>query len=184
MVRLLRQGIRHCSDERSKNARRYYKYFSTEAFVYHGETMRNHNHLLGAVEGIDGIKTGYTRSSGFNLMTSVHREGRYIIAVILGGKSSSERDLHMRKLIAAYTKLATFQDDLAVRHRSIALVEERHDIADPIQALIVRTLTAEAQEQGRMLPGATPIRSSDFSKPSGQVAARWPLPSEVFASLP
>ena len=124
---------------------RYYKYFSTEAFVYHGETMRNHNHLLGAVEGVDGIKTGYTRSSGFNLMTSVHRDGRYIIAVILGGKSSSERDLHMRKLIAAYTKLATFQDDLPLQHRSLALVEERHDVADPIQSLIVRTLTAEAQ---------------------------------------
>ena len=162
---------------------RYYKYFSTEAFVYHGETMRNHNHLLGAVEGIDGIKTGYTRSSGFNLMTSVHRDGRYIIAVILGGKSSSERDLHMRKLIAAYTKLATFQDDLPLQHRSLALVEERHDVADPIQSLIVRTLTAEAQEPRRMLSGATPIRSSDFSTPSGQVAARWPLPSEVFASF-
>ena len=55
---------------------RYYKFFSTEAFVYRGETMRNHNHLLGAVEGVDGIKTGYTRTSGFNLITSVHRDGR------------------------------------------------------------------------------------------------------------
>src|ERR1700749_308362 len=51
---------------------RYYRYFSTEAFVYGGEVMRNHNHLLGAVEGVDGIKTGYTRTSGFNLITSVH----------------------------------------------------------------------------------------------------------------
>jgi D-alanyl-D-alanine carboxypeptidase len=71
----------------------YYKYFSTESFVYHGETMRNHNHLLGAVEGTDGIKTGYTRASGFNLVASVHRDGRRIVAVILGGKSSFERDV-------------------------------------------------------------------------------------------
>jgi D-alanyl-D-alanine carboxypeptidase len=77
---------------------RYYKYFSTEAFVYGGEVMRNHNHLLGAVEGVDGIKTGYTRTSGFNLITSVHRGGRHIIAVILGGRTASERDAHMRKL--------------------------------------------------------------------------------------
>jgi D-alanyl-D-alanine carboxypeptidase len=56
---------------------RYYRYFSTEAFVYRGETMRNHNHLLGAVEGVDDIKTGYTRTSGFNLMTSVHRFRRW-----------------------------------------------------------------------------------------------------------
>ena len=164
---------------------RYYKYFSTAAFVYRGETMRNHNHLLGAVEGVDGIKTGYTRTSGFNLITSVHRDGRHIIAVILGGKSSSERDLHMRKLIAAYTKLATVQGAVPVQHQSLASVERRNNIADPIQALIVRTDT-ETQQQAPsspLLSGATPIRSSDFSKPSGQVAARWPLPSEVFAPL-
>ena len=165
---------------------RYYKYFSTEAFVYRGETMRNHNHLLGAVEGVDGIKTGYTQTSGFNLMTSVHRDGRHIIAVILGGKSSSERDLHMRKLIAAYTKLATFQAAVPVQHQSLVSVEQRNNLADPIHALIVRTVTAEAQQQAPMSPflsGATSIRSTDFSKPSGQVAARWPLPSEVFAPL-
>jgi D-alanyl-D-alanine carboxypeptidase len=163
---------------------RYYKYFSTEAFVYRGETMRNHNHLLGAVEGVDGIKTGYTRTSEFNLMTSVHRDGRHIVAVILGGTSSSERDLHMRKLIAAYTKLATFQGAVPVQHQPLALVERTNNLADPIQALIVRTVSAEAQQLAPISPllsGATPIRSSDFSKPSGQVAARWPLPSEVFA---
>jgi D-alanyl-D-alanine carboxypeptidase len=163
---------------------RYYKYFSTQAFVYRGETMRNHNHLLGVVEGVDGIKTGYTRTSGFNLITSLHRDGRHVIAVILGGKSSSERDLHMRKLIAAYTKLATFKGHVPVQHQPLALVERRNNLADPIQALIVRTVTAETQQQAPMSPwlsGATPIRSTDFSKPSGQVAARWPLPSEVFA---
>ena len=165
---------------------RYYKYFSTEAFVYRGETMRNHNHLLGAVEGVDGIKTGYTQTSGFNLMTSVHRDGHHIIAVILGGKSSSERDLHMRKLIAAYTKLATFQAAVPVQHQSLVSVEQGNNLADPIHALIVRTVTAEAQQQAPMSPfllGATSIRSTDFSKPSGQVAARWPLPSEVFAPV-
>ena len=52
---------------------RYYRYFSTESFVYHGEAMRNHNHLLGVVDGVDGIKTGFTRASGFNLLTSLHR---------------------------------------------------------------------------------------------------------------
>ena len=160
----------------------YYRYFSTEAFVYRGETMRNHNHLLGAVEGVDGIKTGYTRTSGFNLITSVHRDGRHIVAVILGGKSSSERDLHMRKLIAAYTKLATFQAAVPVQHQSLESVEQRNNLADPIQALIVRTVTQQAP-MSPLLSGATLIRSTDFSKPSGQVAARWPLPSEVFAPL-
>ena len=58
--------------------------------------MRNHNHLLGSVDGVDGIKTGFTRASGFNLVTSVHRGGRYLVAVVMGGHSSFERDAHMR----------------------------------------------------------------------------------------
>ena len=99
---------------------RYYKYFSTEAFVYGGEVMRNHNHLLGAVKGVDGIKTGYTRTSGFNLITSVHRDGRHIIAVILGGRTASERDAHMRKLITTYIKPAIFQGVALVQHQSLA----------------------------------------------------------------
>src|SRR5271155_3164855 len=69
----------------------YYKYFSTEEFVYRGHAMRNHNHLLGVVGGVDGIKTGYTRASGFNLVTSVHRDGRFIVAVVLGGGPAPPR---------------------------------------------------------------------------------------------
>ena len=49
---------------------RYFRYFSTHDFDYAGETIGNHNHLLGRVDGVDGIKTGYTRASGFNLLTS------------------------------------------------------------------------------------------------------------------
>jgi D-alanyl-D-alanine carboxypeptidase len=78
---------------------RYYRYFSTQSFTYRGDTMRNHNHLLGRVDGVDGIKTGYTRASGFNLVTSVRRGARHIVAVVLGGPSSAQRDAHMRDLI-------------------------------------------------------------------------------------
>ena len=62
--------------------------------------MRNHNHLLGRVEGVDGIKTGYTNASGFNLVTSVKRGYRHIVAVVLGGRSAGSRDARMRELIS------------------------------------------------------------------------------------
>jgi D-alanyl-D-alanine carboxypeptidase len=78
---------------------KYYRYFSTVTFKYHGMSIRNHNHLLGRVDGVDGIKTGYTRASGFNLVSSVHRGDRRIVAVVLGGTSSSARDARMRSLI-------------------------------------------------------------------------------------
>ena len=78
---------------------RYYRYFSTHTFNYAGSSMRNHNHLLGRVEGMDGIKTGYTRASGFNLLTSVRRDGRHIVSVVLGGRSGAVRDRIMANLI-------------------------------------------------------------------------------------
>ncbi len=66
---------------------RYYRYFATTVFNYRGQSIRNHNHLLGKVEGIDGIKTGYTRASGFNLVSSMRRGNRHLIGVVLGGRS-------------------------------------------------------------------------------------------------
>ena len=78
---------------------RHYHYFATHAFYYHGATIVNHNHLLDRVEGMDGIKTGYTRASGFNLLTSVKRDGHYIVAVVLGGPSARARDKIMADLI-------------------------------------------------------------------------------------
>ncbi len=88
---------------------RQYHYFSTSSFTYRGETMLNHNHLLGQVEGIDGIKTGYTRASGFNLVTSVHRNKRHIVAVVLGGETAEARDARMRALIEAHIATASTQ---------------------------------------------------------------------------
>ena len=78
---------------------RYYPLFATRSFYYGGVAMRNHNRLLGRIEGMDGIKTGYTRASGFNLMTNVRREGRQIVAVVLGGASAAGRDRIMANLI-------------------------------------------------------------------------------------
>ena len=78
---------------------RYYHYFSTHAFYYAGATILNHNHLMDRVEGMDGIKTGYTQASGFNLLTSVKRDGRYIVAVVMGGASAASRDRIMAGLI-------------------------------------------------------------------------------------
>jgi D-alanyl-D-alanine carboxypeptidase len=79
---------------------RYYKYFSIRTFTFRGQSISNHNHLLGRVDGVDGIKTGYTNASGFNLVTSVHRGNRYVVAVVMGGSSGASRDERMRELIS------------------------------------------------------------------------------------
>jgi D-alanyl-D-alanine carboxypeptidase len=78
---------------------KYFGYFQTRSFQYGQRTIRGHNRLLGKVEGVDGIKTGYTRLSGFNLLTSVNTDTRSIVAVVLGGRSGASRDRQMASLI-------------------------------------------------------------------------------------
>jgi D-alanyl-D-alanine carboxypeptidase len=78
---------------------RHYRYFATRVFRFGKADIRSHNHLLDKVEGMDGIKTGYTRASGFNLLTSVKRRGQYIVAVVMGGSSAAGRDKIMAGLI-------------------------------------------------------------------------------------
>lgn len=79
---------------------RLYTYFSTRSFNYARQTIGNHNRLLGRVEGVDGIKTGYTRASGFNLLTSMRSDGRHVVASVLGGRSGAQRDRRMEQLLA------------------------------------------------------------------------------------
>jgi D-alanyl-D-alanine carboxypeptidase len=76
-----------------------YRYFSTRSFTWHGQTYGNHNHLLGSVDGVDGMKTGFTNAAGWNLVASALRDGRRIVAVIMGGQSRVWRDTRMRQLL-------------------------------------------------------------------------------------
>jgi D-alanyl-D-alanine carboxypeptidase len=87
----------------------YYRYFATPSFRYRGIEMRNHNKLLGQVNGVDGIKTGYTDASGYNLVSSVWRNERHIVAVVLGGTSNAARDARMRQLIEEHIPQASAQ---------------------------------------------------------------------------
>jgi D-alanyl-D-alanine carboxypeptidase len=90
-----------------QNFPQYYSYFSTRSFTYGRSRMGNHNKLLGRVAGVDGIKTGYTRASGFNLVTSVKQGNRLVVAVVMGGKTGRARDQHMAGLVNKYAPKAS-----------------------------------------------------------------------------
>jgi D-alanyl-D-alanine carboxypeptidase len=77
----------------------YYTVFETRYFTFNGRKYRNHNKLLFGYKGTDGIKTGYTRASGFNLAASAHRGNKHLLAVVLGGKTGSQRDAATRALL-------------------------------------------------------------------------------------
>ncbi|MBV9561897.1 MAG: SPOR domain-containing protein, partial [Bradyrhizobium sp.] len=123
---------------------RYYRYFSTTTFTFRGETIHGHNRLLGSVEGVDGIKTGYTRASGFNLVTSMHRGNRFLVGVVMGGSSGGSRDAIMRRLLAEnLDKGATTRTAAAISERGGNEAVEVAD-ADPQSATTVRAAPARS----------------------------------------
>jgi D-alanyl-D-alanine carboxypeptidase len=140
---------------------RYYRYFSTTAFNYHGHSIANHNHLLGTVEGVDGIKTGYTRASGFNLVTSMRRGNRHLVGVVMGGRSGGSRDAIMRGLLAENLEKASTK-------RTVAAITERNpseanaDVAEVEAASQPATIQVQGAVQAAPVEPAAPppVRST------------------------
>lgn len=77
----------------------YYRYFGLHDWAYNGREYRNTNGLLRGGEGYDGMKTGYTNASGYNLAASAVRDGRRIITIVLGGRSTASRNAHVAALM-------------------------------------------------------------------------------------
>jgi D-alanyl-D-alanine carboxypeptidase len=150
---------------------RYYRYFSTTVFNYHGHSIANHNHLLGSVEGVDGIKTGYTRASGFNLVTSMRRGNRHLVGVVMGGRSGGSRDAIMRGLLAEnLEKASTRRTVAAITERNPADantdVAEAEDETQPAAAV-----QAQATQPAPAEPPARPTPSTLRSVMSAATAA-------------
>lgn len=87
------------SQRMQKDFPQYYPFFSTKYFSYHGKRYKNYNRVMFRMKGVDGIKTGYTRASGFNLTSSVWQGRKHVVAVVLGGRTSRKRDNYMIRLL-------------------------------------------------------------------------------------
>jgi D-alanyl-D-alanine carboxypeptidase len=149
---------------------RYYRYFSTRSFTYRGQRIANHNRLLGSVEGVDGIKTGYIRASGFNLVTSLRRSNRHVVAVVLGGTSAGARDARMRQLLAQYVNKASTR-------RTAPMVAEAPSREVPVpRAAPASRPPAEAPDQFEMASStSTPVEtapSAGSAEPMRPIAVR------------
>ncbi len=100
----------------------HYHIFQTPSFSWRRSAGRNHNRLLGQVEGVDGIKTGYTRASGFNLATMAERNGRRVIVVVMGGATAAARDAQVAYLVeGAYQEYARRGDPNAATYASMPM---------------------------------------------------------------
>ena len=77
----------------------YFPFFSLAGFTYKGVYYPTHDNLIGRYQGADGIKTGYTGASGFNLASSVERDGVHLIGIVMGGRTAVRRDTEMMHLL-------------------------------------------------------------------------------------
>lgn len=120
-----------------------YNYFALSSFTWGKRKYLNHNELLRKVDGVDGIKTGFTNASGYNLMASAERNGRRVIAIMLGGTTGRSRDGHVQDLIeAAFLEIgggAAGDDDLRTQ---IAFGERGNASADDLALAQLRRLQA------------------------------------------
>ncbi len=99
----------------------YYHYFSQDEFSFNGRTYSTHNRLLGRYPGANGIKTGYIRASGYNLVTSVERGRTYLVGVVLGGRTGAARDQEMMEILdTTFLALANQPRTTQLAHASTA----------------------------------------------------------------
>jgi D-alanyl-D-alanine carboxypeptidase len=160
---------------------RYYHYFSTSVFNFHGHSIENHNHLIGSVEGVDGIKTGYTRASGFNLVTNMRRGNRHLVGVVLGGRSGSSRDAIMRNLLAEnLDKAATTRTVAAISERSAS--DANADVAeDQARSRPAQTVQVNGAVQ---VASAAPLEPAEAPTVRATPSARASVVTAATAALP
>jgi D-alanyl-D-alanine carboxypeptidase len=175
----------------------YFHYFSVRTFVWRGKMIRNHNHLLGSVDGVDGMKTGYIRESGFNIIVSLHRNGRHLVAVVFGGRTASARDTRALSLInnninVASTKRTAplmvegWQNQIAratPKEPAKPVVEKVAAVAASAPAAL--SVVVEAPEPGSTEPiRPVPVKTVVVQPGTMHTASLTPLPSDSRRLLP
>jgi D-alanyl-D-alanine carboxypeptidase len=148
---------------------RYYPYFSRTSFSFEGAVHANHNKLLNSYDGVDGIKTGFIRASGFNLVASAVRDGRRLVGVVFGGSTAATRDLQMAKLLdngfgGSSTMVASNQGKLR------AAVERAAKAVNPIST--AQASTGEGSARGGYAVQVGAFGRSDAAQQAARKAAK------------
>ena len=158
-----------------------YHYFDDQRFRYSGRSHRSPNRLLGSYRGMDGIKTGYIRASGFNLVASAERDGRRVIAVVFGGKTARSRNTHMTTLLdLGFTRIAERDAKRGrVRYAGIPRPPAGSGLAAPAArfkpaAIMIAAVEAPELAEGAAAPAAEPIVAVEAME--AEVAAGPPPP--------
>ena len=144
----------------------YYSYFSVRSFRFGRQVIGNHNHLLGRVAGVDGIKTGYTRAAGSNLATSAKVDGHSIVVVVLGERSAGARDARVTELVKRYLPQSSTGRGNFVIARSAPAQTNPIAIPAPVQsaAAMASKPVEVASASADLPPAAVPATTAEINR--------------------
>lgn len=161
---------------------KHYRLFATNSFTFRGKTYKTHNTLMLGFPGMDGIKTGYTRASGFNLVSSVRTDNKHLVAAVFGGKTAASRNAHMRMLLFRALESASTQKTRKPAQQLIALPKPvaRPPSAPAPTEVAWATETKEAPAPAKPVKTVavktTPVKTAPPKAPA-PVAAPAPTPA-------
>ena len=157
----------------------FYPYFRLQSFAWGGRSFEGHNNLMKFFDGADGLKTGYTRMSGFNLASSAVRQGTRLIAVVMGGRSARDRDIQSAELLESeFTKLGLGRPAPVIMAMSPLVLDDEEAAA------------AEAAESAQAFrpeqePATTPVANpAPVQQPAPGTQSSAPAQAPVYASIP
>lgn len=136
---------------------RHYHLFALRSFSFDGTTYANHNTLLGTYAGTEGLKTGYTRMSGFNVVTSVKRGERHLFAAVFGGASAGSRNATMRSILDRTLLRAATVRTRKPNPPAPALVATPRPVQRPALVLAKAPPPPEPAQAPRPAPAARPV---------------------------
>ena len=151
----------------------YYALFGRKEFVWHGRVINNHNGLLGKMPGVDGIKTGFTNASGYNLAASAVRDNRRLIAVVMGGNSVAARDSHVADLLETGFMVLRKRE-----HGEVTTIAQNLTEPAPVGPLI-RPSTEQGDGEQDSLKIVVAENGLRGSQASGKTVASQPIPNPV-----
>lgn len=158
-----------------------YRLFSLKYFTYRGDTHRNHNSLLFNYSGVEGIKTGYTRASGFNLVSSVKRDGKHVVAAVFGGTTAGSRNAHMRSIL---TRVLAKASPVRTRRPAPLLIARPMPVARPAVAA-VKAMSQPAPRPAPVVAATSPPAPPRIATPvATSHAAPIAIPAPVVAPAP
>ncbi|KRB44736.1 MAG: D-alanyl-D-alanine carboxypeptidase [Pseudomonadota bacterium] len=173
----------------------YYKLFSQQSFTFRGVTMRNHNGLLGRMPGVDGLKTGYTNASGFNIAVSAVRDNRRLITVVLGAPSTAIRNNNAEDLILTGfdvmarrdrgEKITVAQNLFEPEPRGPIVrpsIEQGDNDQDGLKIVLASATPSIAAARTKVEPSSSALRGSSKKDAGKKAAGKWAVQVGAFKS--